>query len=77
MLVSQSRKLISLDEKTTLDFMADKAVITKKSNIWQNLREQLQVAVSKIKAMGHKELVREAGDIRVNCLTDRVKNYKM
>lgn len=46
MLVSQSRKLTNLDKKTMLGLMANKAVIRNKSNIWQNVRQQLQVAVN-------------------------------
>lgn len=46
MLVSQSRKLTTLDKKTMLGTMANKTVIRNKSNIWQNVRQQLQVAVN-------------------------------
>jgi len=44
--VTQSRKLTTLDKKTVLGLMANKAVIRNKSNIWQNVRQQLQVAVN-------------------------------
>lgn len=46
MLVSQSRKLTNLGKKTILVLMANKAVIRNKSNIRQNMRQQLQVAVN-------------------------------
>lgn len=46
MLVSQPRKLTALDKKTMLGLMANETVIRNKSNIWQNVRQQLQVAVN-------------------------------
>lgn len=46
MLVSLSRKLTTLDKKKLLGLMANKSVIRNKINIWQNLKQQLQVAAN-------------------------------